>query len=146
MPNKNGLVLVINPGSTSTKIAVYRNNIAEFERTIRHSADELKQFEGRSVLEQRDYRAALIRDELEKAGYQIKDFAAVAGRGGLLPPVTSGTYVVDDTLLEELRLARRGEHASNLGGVLAYHFAGLAGVNAYVVDPVSVDEWQDCAR
>jgi len=106
----------------------------------------LAQFHGRPVLSQHDYRAEKIRSELEKASYHVDGFDAVAGRGGLLPPVPSGTFLVDDAMLEELRLARQGEHASNLGGVLAHSFADAAGVNAYVVDPVSVDEWQDLAR
>ena len=70
----------------------------------------------------------------------------MAGRGGLLPPMECGTYLVDEAMVEELRLARRGEHASNLGALLALRFAAAAGVNAYIVDPVTVDEWQECAR
>ncbi len=146
MPGDSELVLVINPGATSTKFAVYSENGAKFERNIKHAAEELKAFEGQSVLDQHEFRAAKIRQELEREGYTLTDFAAVGGRGGLLPSLASGTYLVDETMLEELRLARRGEHASNLGAVLANGFAKLAGVNAYVVDPVSVDEWQDCAR
>jgi butyrate kinase len=73
-------------------------------------------------------------------------FAAVAGRGGLLPPLSCGTYLVDDAMVAELRQARLGQHASNLGALLARRFADLAGVNAYIVDPVTVDEWQPCAR
>ncbi len=146
MPNGSGRILVINPGSTSTKFAVYTKDGAEFVSTARHSAEELLQFNGRPVLDQQEYRAARISDELEKAGYDLTAFDAIAGRGGLLPPLKSGTYLVSAAMLSALRLARRGEHASNLGAVLAHSFATLAGVNAYVVDPVSVDEWQDCAR
>ena len=76
----------------------------------------------------------------------IYSFAGVAGRGGLLPPVACGTYLVDEAMVEELQMARRGEHASNLGAVLALRFADAAGVNAYIVDPVTVDEWDDRAR
>lgn len=146
MPQGKKLVLAINPGSTSTKFAIYSVSGVEFERSIKHSAEELKQFDGHPILEQREFRAGKIQEELDKAGYSVRSFAAVAGRGGLLPPLASGTYVVDDNMLEELRLAKRGEHASNLGAVLADSFAKDAGVNAYVVDPVSVDEWQECAR
>ena len=91
-------------------------------------------------------RAAQIRSKLEAAGHDLRGFAAMAGRGGLLPPMQCGTYLVDDAMVEELRLARRGEHACNLGAVLALKFAREAGVNAYIVDPVTVDEWQPCAR
>ena len=146
MPHDSGHILVINPGSTSTKIGVYTRDSAEFVRTIQHTDEELAQFHQLPVLDQKDYRAERIADELQKAGYGLKEFAAVAGRGGLLPPLASGTYLVDDVMLEELRLARRGEHAANLGAVLAQLFAVQAGVNAYIVDPVSVDEWQDRAR
>ncbi len=98
------------------------------------------------MLARTGYRAALIEKALRSAGYDAKQFAAVAGRGGLLPPMECGTYLVDDAIVEELHQARRGEHASNLGAVLALKFAQAAGVNAYIVDPVTVDEWQDCAR
>ncbi len=146
MPQDSGPILVINPGSTSTKIGVYTRDSAAFVRVLQHTDDELAQFQHRPVLDQTDYRAARIERELRKAGYGLKEFAAVAGRGGLLPPLASGTYLVDDLMLEELRLARWGEHAANLGAVLAHQFAVRAGVNAYIVDPVSVDEWQDRAR
>ena len=144
-------ILVINPGSTSTKFAVYTRAGAELERTIRHGDEELARFHGRPMLARLGYRARLIEATLEESGYSAtgrghERFAAVAGRGGLLPPMECGTYLVDDVMVEELRLARRGEHASNLGAVLALRFAHAAGVDAYIVDPVTVDEWQPCAR
>jgi len=146
MPHGSGRVLVINPGSTSTKLGVYTKDGPELVRTVHHKDEDLAQFRGRPVLDQLNYRAGQIKSELQKAGYGASKFDAIVGRGGLLPPVASGTYLVDDVMLEQLRLARRGEHASNLGAVLAHSFARQCGVNAYVVDPVSVDEWQDCAR
>jgi butyrate kinase len=139
-------VLVLNPGGMSTKLGVYTRNGAEWMRTILHGDEEIARFRGRSVLARLDYRAGLIRDALHEAGYSETRFAAVAGRGGLLPPLDCGTYLVDDVMLEALRLARLGEHASNLGAFLALNFAQAAGVNAYIVDPVTVDEWQPCAR
>ena len=146
MPQGSGRILVINPGSTSTKFGVYTKDAAELVHTVLHTDEDLAQFRGHPVLDQLDYRAGQIKSELQKAGYGAGEFDAVVGRGGLLPPVASGTYLVDDVMLEQIRLARSGEHASNLGGVLAHLFAKAAGVNAYVVDPVSVDEWQECAR
>lgn len=146
MRNENSRVLVINPGSTSTKFGVFTKRGAEWVGAIRHSDHELEQFRGRSALDQLEYRAGPMREALQEAGYNAKGFAAVAGRGGLLPPMECGTYVVDDAMVEELRQARRGEHACNLGAVLALKFAHAAGANAYIVDPVTVDEWQDCAR
>jgi len=142
----NNRVLVINPGSTSTKLGVFSAEGAEWASSVHHGDEEIEQFRGRSMLARTGYRAALIEKELAAAGSDATHFAAVGGRGGLLPPMACGTYLVDEALIEELRLARRGEHASNLGAPLALRFAQAAGVNAYIVDPVTVDEWQDCAR
>jgi butyrate kinase len=144
--NNQARVLAVNPGSTSTKIGVYRRDGCEWETTARHSDEELERFRGFSAFQQADFRAAVIRRALHAAGYTPASFAAVAGRGGLLPPMACGTWLVNDSMIEELRLARRGEHASNLGAVLALRFARTAGVHAYIVDPVTADEWQDCAR
>jgi len=139
-------VLAINPGSTSTKLGVYSRQGVEWVRAIRHGDEELERYGGRPILARLDYRAELIERELRSAGCRIDEFAAVAGRGGILPPMACGTYLVDEAMVEELRLARRGEHACNLGALLALRFARAAGVNAYIVDPVTVDEWQPCAR
>ena len=146
MTNENSRVLVLNPGSTSTKFGVYARDGAELVRTIRHGQEELAGFRGQPMLAQLDYRAELIEQALAAAGYAADGFAAVAGRGGLLPPTACGTFLVDEAMVAELRLARRGEHASNLGALLALRFAQAAGANAYIVDPVTVDEWEPCAR
>jgi butyrate kinase len=139
-------VLAINPGSTSTKFGLYTRQGAEWVRTVRHGDEELRLFGGRPMIARLEYRLEMITRALQQVDYAADRIAAVAGRGGLLPPVTCGTYVVDDAMVEELRLARRGEHASNLGALLALKFAQAAGVNAYIVDPVTADEWQPCAR
>jgi butyrate kinase len=144
--HQSNRVLVINPGSTSTKFGVFTSDGPEWLTTVHHGDEEIHQFRGRSMLARTGYRAAVIESALTTAGYQSVQFAAVGGRGGFLPPMACGTYLVDDAIIEELREARRGEHASNLGAVLALRFAEAAGVNAYIVDPVTVDEWQDCAR
>ena len=150
MSNESSRVLVINPGSTSTKLGVFKQMGAEvcpeWERTIRHADEELARFRGLPALAQREYRAIRIDRAIEEAGYTLYDFAAVGGRGGLLPPTSCGTYLVDDAIVQALVQARLGEHASNLGALLALHFAQKVGVNAYIVDPVTVDEWQPCAR
>jgi butyrate kinase len=146
VPSENSRVLVINPGSTSTKFGVFLRTGAEWVSSVLHGDRELEQFRGRSTLAQADNREGLIGVALANAGFDARRFAAVAGRGGLLPPLPCGTYLVDDAMVEELRRAVRGEHASNLGAVLALRFARAADVNAYVVDPVTVDEWQPCAR
>ena len=146
MPHQSNPVLVINPGSTSTKFGVFTRQGPVWVSSVHHGDEELEQFRGRSMLARTGYRAALIEKALTEAGYDAKQFAAIGGRGGLLPPMACGTYLVDEAIVEELHLARHGEHASNLGAVIALRFAEAAGVNAYIVDPVTVDEWQDCAR
>jgi len=139
-------VFVINPGSTSTKIGIFSREGCDWTFTLRHPDAELERFRGWSALSQVDFRSHAIHGALREHGFEHAAFAGVAGRGGLLPPLECGTYEVNDSMIEELRLARRGEHASNLGAVLALEFARDAGVRAYIVDPVTVDEWQDCAR
>lgn len=146
MPPVEFRVLAINPGSTSTKFAVYVSEHPQFVKNIRHSDAEMEPFRGRRILDQQQFRSSQIVATLSDAGHNVRELDAVAGRGGLLPPVESGAYVVNEEMLEELREARRGEHASNLGAVLAYSIAQKAGVQAYIVDPVSVDEWPEYAR
>jgi butyrate kinase len=156
-----GRVLAINPGTTSTKFGILTRASEELTRNIHHGDDEILRFRGRPMLDRLEYRAELIEKALAEAGFTSKGqgpkgrgderqknetWEAVAGRGGILPPMECGTYLVDDAMVAELRAARRGEHASNLGAVLALRFAQAAGVNAYIVDPVTVDEWQPCAR
>lgn len=146
MPAGEFRILAINPGSTSTKMALCVDERAEFVKNIRHSDTEMAQFHGSPILDQQQFRSAQIEAALREAGHNAGELDAVVGRGGLLPALPSGTYVVNEEMLEELRLARRGEHAANLGAFLAYDIAQKAGIQAYVVDPVSVDEWPECAR
>jgi len=151
LAEERNLVLAINPGTTSTKLGVFTRAGEEFSRTIHHGDDEIERFRGRPMLDRLEYRAEKIEAALAEAGFSARGqgtewWAAVAGRGGLLPPMECGTYVVDDAMVEELRQARLGEHASNLGGALALRFARAAGVDAYIVDPVTADEWQARAR
>jgi len=140
------LVLVVNPGSVSTKVALYRGDDELFQEEIRHSDAELAPFAGRAVLDQLELRQRAVRAALELRELDLTTLAAVVGRGGLLRPVHSGAYVVDAGMLEELKAAARGEHASNLGAFLAVQLAEPAGCDCYVVDPVSVDEWDELAR
>jgi butyrate kinase len=144
-------VLAINPGTTSTKIGIFSRAGEEMSKNIHHGDDEIERFRGRPMLDRLEYRAKKIEAALVEAGFGAKGksaepWAAVAGRGGLLPPMECGTYLVDEAMVEELKRARRGEHASNLGAVLALRFARAAGARAYIVDPVTVDEWQPSAR
>jgi butyrate kinase len=137
-------VLVINPGATSTKIAFYSGGKSMFQRSLPHGVDDLRRFA--SFSDQIPYRKSLIRDALSEAGIDGGSFDAVAGRGGILAPVPGGVYEVSDALLDDARECRYGEHASNLGPLLANDFAVMSGCAAYVVDPVSTDEWAPVSR
>ncbi|RKX42517.1 MAG: butyrate kinase [Thermotogae bacterium] len=137
-------ILVINPGSTSTKLAVFEDEKQVVSKTLRHDTEELKSF--KSVADQYKFRERIILNFLKRAGFELTDFVAIVGRGGLIQPVVSGTYEVNELMLEELKQAKNGEHASNLGAILANELAKAAGVKAYIVDPVVVDEMQPVAR
>ena len=139
-------VLAINPGSTSTKIAVYANDRAELKRNLDHAESEMEQFRGRPILDQLEFRQSCIERELSDAGYGLEQFQAVVGRGGLMRPVASGTYKVNEAMLEDLRSTRYGEHASNLGAFLAQAIGREAGAEAFIADPVSVDEFSERAQ
>ncbi|MZQ74538.1 MAG: butyrate kinase [Peptoclostridium sp.] len=137
-------VLAINPGSTSTKIAVFDNEEQIFEKTLRHSTDEICKYE--KIADQFEFRKAVIEEALAEGGIEIKSLSAVVGRGGLLKPIAGGTYKVSPEMMEDLRVGVLGEHASNLGGLIANEIAAAAGVEAFIVDPVVVDEMNDVAR
>lgn len=137
-------ILVINPGATSTKIAVFDRDKQAFFKAIEHSAETLRPF--RRIIDQADYRQGLILAALAEAGYAPADFAAVCGRGGLFRPVPSGTYLIDDAVMRDVEEAPFGEHASNLGAYLAKRIADMAGKPAYFVDPVCVDELTEIAH
>jgi butyrate kinase len=137
-------ILVINPGSTSTKIGVFDDKEVVFEKTIRHNADEISQY--KRIIDQYEFRKKVILDELDLEGINISKLSAVCGRGGLLRPIEGGTYQVNDAMLEDLKNGYNGEHASNLGGIIAHEIAQGLNIGAYIVDPVVVDELQELAR
>jgi butyrate kinase len=139
-------IVVINPGSTSTKFALYEDEQSVFVINLRHTPEELDRFRGKPILDQFEFRRALIQQELHQRGFSCSHLSATVGRGGLLRPLASGTYRVSEEMLDELRRAERGEHASNLGAFLAKSVADFGSAPAFVVDPVSVDEWQDKSR
>jgi len=136
--------LIINPGSTSTKIGVFEDETLLFEETLRHSTEEIGQYA--SIFEQKDFRKKIITDLLESKNFDINSLNVVVGRGGMLKPISGGTYAVTDVLLEDLKVGVQGQHASNLGGVLAREIADSIGVPSYIVDPVVVDELMPIAR
>lgn len=137
-------MLIINPGSTSTKIAVYDDLNPVFVETLRHSLEEIGKF--KTIFEQYDFRKNVILKALGEKGVDIKTLNAVIGRGGLLKPIEDGTYEVNDVMLEDLKAGVQGQHASNLGGIIANEIAKPLGIKAFIVDPVVVDEMEDMAR
>lgn len=139
-------ILAIDPGSSSTKFALFADEKALLNRTLRHSDEVLTRFKNRPLIEQCDFRRDAIEHELRNSGLGSVALAAVVGRGGLLKPLASGTYRVTQRMLDDLRTAERGEHASNLGAFLASQLANSANTLAFVVDPVAVDEWAPRAR
>lgn len=138
------LILVINPGATSTKVALYQGAEPLSAKTVRHDDGALASCGG--WLRQLAMRMEAIEALLEASGLDADRLDAVVARGGLLRPLTGGTYLVDDVMVDDLCSAMRGEHASNLGALMAREIAAAAGVDAYVVDPVSVDEMAAPAR
>ena len=138
-------ILAINPGSTSTKIAVYEDEELVYSKTIRHEHSELCAYT--KVAHQFEFRRDLIVKELSDHSISCSDFVAVVGRGGLLKPISSGVYEVNEEMINDLYHGRLGEHASNLGGLIAAEIAKhIPGCKAYIADPVVVDELQPVAR
>ena len=140
------MFLVINPGSTSTKIAVFHQLEAVWQTTIRHTVEELAQYD--SIVGQLPFRKRLVLDHLKAAEIDLSSLAAIIGRGGMMQPVPSGVYGVNELMKEHLRMGIQGQHASNLGGLIAADIAAICPhhVKAYIADPVVVDELQPCAR
>ena len=142
---KDVRVLAINPGSTSTKIAVYQNTEPILLKNIKHTTEELAPFA--RITDQFAFRKEIILQQPEEADINLSDLQAVVGRGGLLKPIASGIYKVNDRMMEDLRNSPLGEHASNLGGLIAFDLAlALPNATAYIVDPIVVDEFEDIAR
>lgn len=137
-------ILIINPGSTSTKIGVYEDEKQIFEETLRHPTEEIAKYA--SIIDQKDFRKEVILNVLKEKNFDIKTLDVVVGRGGLLKPIPGGTYAVTDDLLEDLKIGKQGQHASNLGGILAKEIGDSVGVPSYIVDPVVVDELEPVAR
>ena len=137
-------ILIINPGSTSTKIGVYEDETQLMEETLRHSTEEMAQYA--AIYDQKDFRKKVILDVLKEKNVDLNSIDVVVGRGGLLKPIPGGTYATSDALLEDLKIGKQGQHASNLGGILAKEIASEINVPSYIVDPVVVDELQDVAR
>ena len=137
-------ILVINPGGSSTKLAVFEDKKEVYKETINHSGEELKKYD--DVMGQLEFRKGLILEKLESNGHPLKSFDAAVGRGGLMRPIPGGTYSVNDQMVEDMKNAVCGEHASNLGSVLARILGDEVGIPSFVVDPVAVDEFEPKSR
>jgi butyrate kinase len=137
-------ILAINPGSTSTKIALFHNEKETFQETIRHSPEELKPYP--KIIDQYIFRKETILKILDKKEINIRKLNAVVGRGGLLKPISGGTYIVNEKMVNDLKQGLYGEHASNLGGLLAFEISRNLDIPAFIVDPVVVDEMEPIAK
>ena len=136
--------LVINPGSTSTKISIFENNKEIMTETSNYSHEQIHAY--KEIYDQFNFRKAIIMKTLSDKNVDLSKFSAIIARGGNMKPVVGGTYQVNEEMLKDLKIGVMGQHASNLGGGLAYSIAQELGLNAYVVDPVIVDEFEPLAR
>ncbi len=138
-------ILVLNPGSTSTKIAVFQNNRPVFQKSIKHSPEDLAPFQ--RVTDQYEFRKEIILKELIEAGIDISKISIVVGRGGLVKPIESGVYEVNQAMIDDLRSQMAVEHASNLGALIAHDLASkITDARAFIADPIVVDELGELAR
>ncbi|MBK1812487.1 butyrate kinase [Clostridium sp. YIM B02505] len=137
-------MLIINPGSTSTKIGVYEDEKELIVETLRHSAEEIDSYA--TIYDQFQFRKNVIVNVLKEKNFDISTLDAVVGRGGMLKPMAGGTYEVNEAMIEDLKNGVQGQHASNLGGIIANEIAKEIGKKAFIVDPVVVDELEEVAR
>lgn len=140
----NHKFFVINPGATSTKVAVFENDREIFSQNIQHNAEELAKFD--QVYDQFDYRLGMIRDVIAANHIDLSEFSAMIARGGNMKPVVGGTYKVNDEMLADMKIGYMGQHPNNTGGGMAKVLADEVGIDAYVVDPVTIDEFDPLAR
>ena len=141
---KKHLILAVNPGSTSTKVAIFENDIQIAATNIKHPHSELAPFE--TIFDQLDYRADVVKKFVDENKYKISDLSAIVGRGGPIRPLLSGTYIVDDEMADHLKNKYAVIHVSLIGGLIARKLAGNEVKNVFIVDPVCVDELCDEAR
>ena len=137
-------ILAINPGSTSTKCAIYSDTAESWKKNVTHSPEELAG--SRRIPDQLELRSRAVRQGVQESGVPLSEITAVVGRGGLLRPLEGGVYEVNERMKADLRTGRYGTHASNLGALIADSLASELGVKAFIVDPVVVDELDPIAR
>jgi butyrate kinase len=137
-------ILVVNPGSTSTKLGLFENETLVAEKKVEHSAEDIAKYP--TIIAQTDLRRQVMDDFLKEINVKPEDLSAVVGRGGLLKAIPSGTYAVNDDVVNDLKISKYGEHASNMGALLANSFNKDYSIPAFIVDPPVVDGLQDIAR
>jgi len=137
-------MLIINPGSTSTKIAVYEDTTPVFEKKLTHSSDEIAGYN--RIVDQFDFRKEILQQAIDEAHIDLSQMDAIVSRGGLTQPVESGVYAINEIMIRQLKSGEYGEHASNLGPMLAFDLATQYNLPCYIADPVVVDELADIAR
>jgi butyrate kinase len=137
-------LLIINPGSTSTKIAVFEDETPVFEDTIRHSSEKIAEFD--SIASQYEFRKELVLKSIEEHGVELSSLSAIVARGGLVKPIESGIYEINDSLYFDLSIGLQGQHASNLGGLIGRKIGDELGIKSYIADPVVVDEMDEMAK
>ena len=137
-------ILIVNPGSTSTKIGLFEDETPIFEKVLRHTMEELEGFN--KIGDQYDFRMKIIMEAMEEAGVAVEELSGICGMGGLVKPIAGGTYYVNDAMAKDLREGVQGEHASNLGGLIARAIGDKIGKPAFIVDPVVVDEMIPISR
>lgn len=141
---RDKLILVINPGSTSTKIALFKNAQCIKQSNLPHSVEEIKNYS--TIYDQKDMRRDIVLNWLKEESIPFNDLSCVVGRGGLLRPIPGGTYSITQKMLDDLKIGYQAEHASNLGGIIAFEIANMCNIPAFIVDPVAVDEFNEVAR
>jgi len=139
-------ILVINPGSTSDEISLYKGNEEIFHKTVRYTPKEMEEYESEPVTAQFKFRSELLMQTLKEEEVDTSTLNAVIGRGGLLKPIPGGVYNVNKAILRDLKSGQYGDHPSNLGGILAHALANKLGIPSFIADPVVVDEMDDMAK
>jgi butyrate kinase len=137
-------ILALNPGSTSTKISIYEDTTEIFVKEVSHSAEMIAKYP--HISEQKEFRTNEIENTIKEANRELRDFTIIAGRGGLLRPLSAGTYRINEAMIQDASSGKYGEHASNLGCMIAYEIGNKINVPSFITDPVSVDEFSDLAR
>jgi butyrate kinase len=137
-------ILVINPGSLSTKVALYENENAIYKKAIEHPIEELEIY--KKIIDQFNFRLASVMDFLKEIGVTPKELTCIVSRGGFLPPVKSGAYIINKEMVDFLRFRPTGQHASNLGAIIAYEIAAPHNIPAYIYDCLCVDEMEPIAK